>query len=265
MMSSTWPDKFLLKDKTAVVAGGAGLIGKEIVRALAEAKASVVIADIDSVEGERFVERLSEDELEVIFIELDITDEGSIDKLISSAEERFDSVNIWINCAYPRTKDWGARFEDISFESLKRNVEMHLNGYFICSQKIAEHMKEKEGGVIINFGSIYGVLGPRFNIYEGTDMTMPAAYSAIKGGIVNFTRYLATYYANDDIRVNAVCPGGVYDGQEEAFVKRYSENTPMGRMAEPEEIAGPVLFICSDAASYITGEVLMVDGGWSAW
>ncbi len=264
-MSAIWPDRFLLEDKTAVVTGGAGLIGSKVVRALAEAKASVVIADINSEKGEILEEKFTEDGLDVIFIELDITDEGSILDLIDSAEERLDSIDIWINCAYPRTEDWSKKFEDISFGSLKKNVEMHLDGYIICSQKIAEYMKEKKDGVIINFGSIYGVLGPRFDVYEGTDMTMPAPYSAIKGGIINFTRYLATYYAEHGIRVNAICPGGVYDGQEDSFVKRYSENTPMRRMAEPEEIAGPVLFLCSDAASYITGEVLMVDGGWSTW
>ncbi len=264
-MSSIWPDKFTLEDKTAVVTGGAGLIGKEIVKALAEAGANVLIADIDAQKGIELEEKLSEENMEVNFVELDITDEGSIKDVIDKAEEKYDDIDIWVNCAYPRTEDWGERFEDITYESLKENVDMHLNGYLLCCQKIAENMKKKEGGVIINFGSTYGVVGPKFSVYEGTDMTMPAPYSAIKGGIINFTRYMATYYAHYDIRVNAVCPGGVFDGQDETFVERYSENTPMGRMAEPEEIAGPVLFLCSDAASYITGEILMVDGGWTTW
>lgn len=264
-MSNIWPDKFILEDKTAVVAGGAGLIGKEVVRALAEAKAGVVIADIDSEKGIELENKLTEKGMEVIFTELDITDKRSIDDVIEFSENRFGDIDIWINCAYPRTYDWGERFEDVSYESLKKNVDMHLNGYFLSCQKIAEYMKERKGGVIINFGSIYGVVGPRFDVYQGTDMTMPAPYSVIKGGIINLTRYLATYYADHDIRINAICPGGVYDGQDENFVEKYSENTPMGRMAEPEEIAGPVLFLCSEAASYITGEILMVDGGWTAW
>lgn len=264
-MSRIWPDKFMLEGKTAVVTGGAGLIGKEVVRALAEAKASVLIADIDEELGSEIEEKLSEEDLDVSFTRLDITDEGSIQSVIDSADKMYGGLDIWVNCAYPRTDDWGKEFEDISYGSLKENVDMHLNGYILCCQKAAEYMKDKDGGVIINFGSIYGVVGPRFDIYKGTDMTMPAPYSAIKGGIINFTRYLATYYAPHDIRVNAVCPGGVYDGQDEDFVKNYSENTPMARMAEPEEIAGPVLFLCSDAASYVTGEVLMIDGGWTAW
>lgn len=265
MMSTIWPDKFKLEDKTAVVTGGAGLIGRELVGALAEAGAKVIIAEIDHKRGLELENNLSDDGLNVIFIELDITEETSIKELIDTAEKEFGGIDIWVNCAYPRTDDWGNKFEDVRYESLKENVDMHMNGYFLCCQKIADYMKKNEGGVIINFGSTYGVVGPRFDIYEGTDMTSPAAYSAIKGGIINLTRYLATYYAKYGIRVNAICPGGVFDGQDERFVKRYSKNTPLGRMAEPEEIAGPVLFLCSDAASYITGEVLMVDGGWTAW
>ncbi len=264
-MSEIWPDKFLLEGKTAVVTGGAGLIGEEVVRALAQAKAKVMIADLDDEKGKELEKRLSEDDLNVSFKKLDITDEDSIKETIDSAEKKYDDIDIWVNCAYPRTSDWGEKFEDVSYESLKKNVDMHLNGYFLCCQKIAEYMKEKEEGVIINFGSTYGVVGPRFDIYEGTEMTMPAPYAAIKGGIINFTRYLATYYAPHNVRANAICPGGVYDGQDEDFVKRYNENTPLGRMADPEEIAGPVLFLCSDAASYITGEILMVDGGWTTW
>ena len=126
-------------------------------------------------------------------------------------------------------------------------------------------MKKRGTGVLLNIGSHYGVLGPNFSVYEGTQMTMPAAYSLIKGGIVNFSKYLATYYAQYNIRVNAICPGGIFNNQDPKFIEKYVKLTPMGRMASPEDIAGPVLFLCSDAASYITGQAIMVDGGWSAW
>ena len=122
-----------------------------------------------------------------------------------------------------------------------------------------------ENGSIINFGSIYGVVGPDFSIYQGTDMTVAAAYSAIKGGIISFTRYLATYYAKCGIRVNAICPGGIFDNQPQTFVKKYEKKTPMGRMGKAEEMVGPVIFLASDAASYVTGHILMVDGGWTVW
>jgi len=140
-----------------------------------------------------------------------------------------------------------------------------MNGYVMCCQNVLEEMKKNKGGVLINVGSHYGVLGPNFSIYEGTTMTMPAAYSLIKGGIVNFSRYLATYYARYNIRVNAICPGGVFNNQPPKFVRKYKKLVPMNRMAEPVDIAGPILFLCSDAAKYITGQAIMVDGGLSAW
>ncbi|MEK7333547.1 MAG: SDR family oxidoreductase, partial [Nitrospirota bacterium] len=121
------------------------------------------------------------------------------------------------------------------------------------------------GGTIINLASIYGVVAPDFSIYEGTEMTMPVAYSAIKGGIIALTRYIATYYAKYNVRANTVSPGGIFDNQQETFVKRYSDKTPLGRMGSPSEVTGAVVFLASEAASYITGQNLIVDGGWTAW
>jgi NAD(P)-dependent dehydrogenase (short-subunit alcohol dehydrogenase family) len=120
-------------------------------------------------------------------------------------------------------------------------------------------------GNIVNIASIYGMLGPDFSIYEGTTMTMPAEYAAIKGAIISFTRYLATYLAPYNIRVNCLSPGGIFNEQPETFVKKYNKRTPMGRMGNPEDIAGGVLFLLSDLSSYITGQNLVIDGGWSAW
>ena len=125
-------------------------------------------------------------------------------------------------------------------------------------------MKNHKKGSLINFGSTYGVRGNDFNIYSGTDMTSPIAYSAIKGGIINLTRYLASYFGVDNIRINNVCPGGIIDGQDPQFVKNYSKRVPLKRMGKPDEIASTVLFLASDAASYITGATIMVDGGWTA-
>jgi NAD(P)-dependent dehydrogenase (short-subunit alcohol dehydrogenase family) len=125
-------------------------------------------------------------------------------------------------------------------------------------------MKERRSGSIVNISSIYGSVGPDFSLYAGTEMTMPAAYSAIKGGIVNFTRYLAAYYGSYGVRVNCVSPGGIYDGQPEQFVQRYKAKVPLQRMGLPEDIAAPVAFLLSEEAAYITGHNLMVDGGWTS-
>lgn len=260
-----FPERFQLKSKIAVVTGGAGLIGTAICHTLSEAGAQVYIGEIDRGNGQRLSNEIKEKGFQADFVDLDITSEDSIDLAISKIRQKTGRIDIWINNAYPRTSDWGAKFENIKIESLRKNVNMHMNGYFVCCQKVLEEMKKKESGVLLNIGSHYGVLAPNFSIYKGTSMTMPAAYALIKGGIVNFSRYLATYYAPYNIRVNAVCPGGVFDNQPATFVENYNKLVPLNRMAGPVDIAGPVLFLCSDASSYMTGQVIMVDGGLSSW
>ena len=173
-------------------------------------------------------------------------------------------MDVWVNCAYPRTDDWGNVVEKLSLDSWKKNVDMHLNGTAWLNRSVALIMKEQRSGSIINMSSIYGVVGNDFTVYDGTDMTSPMAYSAIKGGINSLTRYLASYFGPFNVRVNSVCPGGVFNHQAPAFVKSYSNKTPLKRMGKPDEIAAVVLFLASDAASYITGSNIMVDGGWTA-
>lgn len=260
-MTNKFLKKFSLNNKIAVVTGGAGLIGTEITKALKEQGAFVYIAENNLENAKKLKDSLG-DGVEAIYI--DITSQQSVEDAINAVIKENHSIDIWVNCAYPRTKDWGNKLEDIELESWRKNIDMHLNGYFLCCQKIFELMKKQGSGNIINISSIYGVVAPTFSIYEGTNMTMPAAYSAIKAGIINFTRYLASYAGKYNIRVNAVCPGGVFDNQDPKFVEKYNHNTPLGRMAQPEEIAGPVVFLASEAASFITGEILMVDGGWTA-
>ena len=252
---------YSLNGKIAVVTGGAGLIGKEICLGLAEAGAKTYIADINKKEGIK-LENQSE---KLKWIYFDITDEESVKKGIKTIIETDEKIDIWVNCAYPKTSDWSAKFEDIKLESWKKNVDMHLNGYFLCCQHATKQMKKQKSGSIINFGSIYGIVAPNFSIYDGTDSTMPAAYSAIKGGIITFTKYLATYFAKDGIRANVICPGGIFDNQNENLIRNYEEKTPMSRLGRPDDIVGSVIFLASDASSYITGTTLIVDGGWTTW
>lgn len=256
---------FDLNDKVIVVTGGSGLIGSAMCKLFAEQGAKVIIADIDINKAQALADEIANTGKSAVAWKLDITDEKAAADFVDRVAADFNRIDGWVNNAYPRTADWGASFENIPVESWRKNIDMHLNGYFICCQKISEQMKKQNHGAIVNFASIYGVLGPNFNVYEGTEMTMPAAYSAIKGGIVNFTRYLAAYYGKYNIRVNSIAPGGIYDNQNEKFVNSYNKLTPLGRMAKPEEIAASVLFLLSDASSFITGHNLIVDGGWTCW
>lgn len=255
--------KFGLAGKTAVVAGGAGLIGKEVVVALAQAGARVLIADIDRAKSESLAGDLLKNGLKIEFYNLDLTDIKSLENSIKDISSHLGYIDIWVNSAYPRTNDWGAKVEDISYESWQKNIDMHLNAYSLTCKYVAESMKEK-GGSIINFGSTYGIVGPDFTVYENTNMTMPMAYAAIKGGIVNLGRYLAAYFGKYNIRVNTICPGGVFDNQNKNFVESYNHRTPLNRMARADEIAPVVLFLASEASSYVTGATIMVDGGWTA-
>ncbi len=246
---------FSLRDKNAVVTGADGLLGREFVNALYSMGARVIAGDISYKNV-----MSSPEEEQIQHVNLDITDENSVKALVDG----IDRIDIWINNAYPRTEDWNTKYEEIKFESFKKNIEMHLGGYFLCSQIASKKMMRQGAGSIINIGSIYGLKGPKFDIYEGTDIEVNAAYPAIKGGIISMTRYLSSYLGKYGVRVNTICPGGVQDRQPGTFIAKYSGHTPLGRMASPGDISGAVLFLASDASSYITGQILAVDGGWSS-
>lgn len=262
-----YQDIMNLDNKVVVVTGGIGLLGKEFCRGLAEFGAKVVIGDIDEELGEIFSKELNNElnDEKIYFLPLDITTLNSIENFIKKTEEEFGKIDVLINNAYPRNKKYGTIYEKVDFDSFKENVLSHMGGYFLVSQKISESMMKQKSGVIINMASIYGFLGPNFSIYEGTEMTMPVEYSLIKGGIINFTRYLSTYLASYNIRVNSVSPGGIFDDQPHEFVEKYCNKVPLGRMANPSDIVGALIFLASDASMYITGQNIVVDGGLSVW
>lgn len=259
MKAATYKERFNLSGKTALVAGGAGLIGREIITALHEFGARVYSAD---VQNEQIRELLNKKHIQ--YVHFDITSGTSIEKALNEVIRDSGNIDIFVNSAYPRTDDWGLKFENIPLESWKINVDNQLGGCFRSCQQVAEIMKDGRGGTIITLASTYGVVAPDFTVYEGTEMTMPAAYAAIKGGTIAFTRYLATYYAKYNIRANSISPGGIFDNQAPGFVEKYCERTPMGRMGTPEDIAGAVVFLASPASSYLTGQNIIIDGGWTA-
>lgn len=243
-----------LNDKIVIVTGGSGLLGKEIASNIVSYKGLAINADIN-------VETNFENQT----VHMDITNDTSIQEGMALVQKQYGRIDGLVNNAYPRTKDWGDKFEDIQPSSWRMNIDMQLNSYFVCCQQALEIMaKQQNGGTIVNIASIYGVVGNDFTLYEEYGGTSPAAYSAIKGGIINLTRYLASYYGRRHIRVNCVSPGGIFDNQPESFVRRYEAKVPLGRMGIPDEISPAVSFLLSDAAKYITGHNLIVDGGWTA-
>jgi|688.fasta_scaffold252043_3 NAD(P)-dependent dehydrogenase (short-subunit alcohol dehydrogenase family) len=241
-----------LAEKVVVITGGSGLLGRALMREVRAEGGVAINVDLQAGEGDGEG-----------FMRCDITSEDEVGALVDEVVGRYGRIDGWVNNAYPRTKDWGAKFEDVAGESWRRNVDLQMNSVFTCCQQVLRHMSGRQGGSIVNIASVYGVVGPDFGVYRSTEMTMPAAYSAIKGGVVNFTRYLASYYGRQGVRVNCVSPGGVFDGQPEAFVKQYGERVPMGRMARPDEISPAVVFLLSEQSSYVTGHNLMIDGGWT--
>lgn len=249
---NAYSDLFSCSGRVAVVTGAGGLLGREICAALRDAGATVWGADIAGVTDDTHG------------LEFDITSEASIEAAFGRVLAESGSFDILVNCAYPRTSDWGTPLESEKLSSWLENVDSHLGGYFAASRAAANLMAQDGGGSIINFASIYGVVGPSYEVYEGTDITMPSAYAAIKGGVISITRLLATRYGPAGVRCNCVSPGGVEDAQPTSFQEKYRSLTPLGRMAQSRDIVGPVVFLASDAGAYVTGHNLIVDGGWSA-
>lgn len=268
-------DKFSLTGKVSLVTGGAGLLGREFVKTLAEAGSLVYLADIDQKLVEGTVDSMAGLPGEVRGLVLDVTDPACVDSVIAKVGSDAGHLDVLVNSAAldPKfdpghSRTYNNAFEDYPLQSWKEGLEVNLTGVFLVTQAASRLMVKQNKGSIINICSTYGLVGPDQRVYDkpGKAKTYkPVFYSVTKAGILGFTRYLAAYYAGTGIRVNALTPGGVENGHDEQFVKNYSSRAILGRMAERDEMNGALLYLASDASSYMTGGNLVVDGGWTAW
>ena len=253
-----------LAGKVVVITGGAGKIGSEFVRAVAASGAIAVIADANETAG-----GVLADEIRKVkggraeFHPLDITSKDSAQILIAALHEKHGRIDALINNAYPRNSRYGRRFEDVTFDDFCDNMGMHVGGYFLMSQQFGNYFRKQGHGNIINMASIYGVIAPRFEIYDDTPMTMPVEYAAIKSAVIHLTKYLAKHYKECNIRVNCISPGGILDKQPGAFLARYGEYALSKGMLDPQDISGTLLYLLCDMSSFVNGQNIVVDDGWS--
>ena len=273
--SFSYKKLFNLRGKTAVITGAGGILGRHFSAGLAEAGADLALLDIRSEGIEEFASELRTGYgVKCQAFQCDVSDPVSVKQAVATVVETFGGVDILHNNAAGKSNnldEFFAPFEDYSLEQWRQVMAVNLDGMFLMAQAVGKQMvAQGSGGSIIQTSSIYGLMSPDHRIYEGSfylgrQINTPAVYSASKAGIVGLTKYLATYWADKRIRVNTIAPGGTESGQNEEFKHRYSSRIPMGRMAQANEIVGALLYLSSDASSYVTGQTIVVDGGLEAW
>lgn len=268
-------DKFSLKGKNSIVTGGAGILGSHFCKGLADAGANVAIVDINIERAQEIAQEIQTTyKVKAVAIYCDITSEQSVADMVNQVVESFGEIHILHNNAAGKSSNleaFFAPFEEYSLDQWKEIMATNLDSMFLVAKYVGKVMKaQQKGGSVIQTASIYGVLGPDNRIYEGSyymdrEINTPAIYAASKGGVVALTKYLATYWAKEGIRVNTITPGGVESGQNDTFKQRYGNRIPLGRMAQADEMVGALIYLASDASSYVTGQNILIDGGLSAW
>ena len=274
-MNISYKSLFNLSGKTALVTGGAGILGKEFCRGLAEFGANIAVVDVNVENASKLAESLSKEfHVKAVSFYCDVSDPKSVECMTSQVEECFGAIHILHNNAAAKSKDlskyFGA-FTEYDFEEWKSMMSVNIDGMFLVAQKIAQHMiKNSIHGSIIQTSSIYGLMGPDERIYEGSHymggpINTPAVYSTSKAAVIGLSRHLATTLAKHNIRSNTIIPGGTESGQNKEFQESYSRRIPLNRMAQKHEMVGALIYLASDASSYVTGQNFVIDGGLNAW
>jgi NAD(P)-dependent dehydrogenase (short-subunit alcohol dehydrogenase family) len=276
-------DRFDLSDKVALVIGGRGVLGRRFCSTFVEYGARVYSADLprDAFPPGKAMAAHPEEMPGLEQVDVNVTSPDSVTKLVDETVARTSRIDILVYSVTNKSTDFYKPFTECSLEGWRMVLSTELDGLFLVAQKVGKVMEEAGHGSMIFLSSIYGVVGNDQRIYEGanldqlylgSDATQPrriyshAVYAAAKGGVISLTRFLSAYWGKQNIRVNCISPGGLSNpGENEEFVRRYSERVPLGRKADPDELSAAALFLASDAASYVTGHNLVVDGGWTAW
>ncbi len=267
--------RFSLTDQVVLITGGAGLLGREHAAAVLEAGGTALIADLNFDMAKEAARNLDQSEKRAHALQLDVTDREACRTTLKTALARFGRIDVLVNNAAANPKVEGGlrptRFETQSLEDWEADLAVGLRGTFLCSQVFGGHMANNGGGVIVNIASDLGLIAPDQRIYRDEGVAKedapakPISYSVVKGGLILMTRYLASYWAEEGVRVNALCPGGVFAGQPEKFVERLTNLIPLGRMAKKDEYRAALIFLATEASSYMTGSTLVVDGGRTCW
>lgn len=246
-----------------MITGGAGLLGRSFCHAVVEGGGRCIVADLDEERGARTAEDLNRTfgDGRSTFCRVDINDSDSIEGLLDAAQQKFGRVDALVNNAYPRNRNYGRKFEDVTREDFCDNVAQHLGGYFLVSQKFIAFFRAQGYGNVVNMASVYGFLAPRFELYRETAMTMPVEYAVIKSGVLQLTRYLARYLAGNNIRVNAISPGGIEDAQPQVFQEAYRAFCLNKGMLGASDVSGALIFLLSDMSRFVNGQNLVVDDG----
>jgi NAD(P)-dependent dehydrogenase (short-subunit alcohol dehydrogenase family) len=272
LISKSFQSIFDIKNKTIVLTGSAGRLGERFAHVLSSSGSNVVLVDIQTKKNQKLENDLKKKySTNPIAISADISDENDVKKMVQIILKKYKKIDVLVNNAHFISREHPKRdasFENYPIELWDDMISKNLRGLFFCSREIGKVMLKQKKGVMVNISSIYGIMGADQRIYSKSRLNSPSPYAVTKGGLVNLTRYLAAYWHGKNIRVNTLTLGGVYDKklhQDKLFIKKYSEKTILGRMAKKSDYDGALLFLVSNASSYVTGSNIIVDGGWSAW
>jgi NAD(P)-dependent dehydrogenase (short-subunit alcohol dehydrogenase family) len=259
-------DKFSLKGKVIIISGACGLIGRAFCEAVAQFEAHVVCADIPGSQPEELAKTLQNKHgRDMLGVALNVTQKHEIEKLKSVTLEKFGTIDGLV-CGHQNKSHLKFEpFEEVSEENWDTVIEVNLKGTFLLCQIIGSHMAESGHGSVVNLPSTYSVVAPNQNLYKGTSLGCPAAYSASKGGVDALSRYLASYWAEKGVRVNMITPHGVWNHHENQFEENFARFSPMRRLSCNHEVAPALIYLLSDASSYVTGSNMLVEGGWTVW